>query len=292
VTVNRFWQEIFGIGLIKTPEDFGVQSEVPVYPDLLDWLAADFMESGWDVKHLIRTIVTSRTYRQSSRVSEALLEKDPANRLLARGARYRLPSWMIRDQALAASGLLVPIIGGAPVKSYQPENLWPDATFGKVQYVRDKGEALYRRSIYTFWRRISMPPMFFDNAKREVCTVSATRTNTPLHALSTLNDTTVVEAARVLASRAVKDAGKDSAAALARAFAIVLSRPPSADEQGILLDSLRQSHGAFAADPESAKAFLSNGDMPPDPSLDPIDHAALSSVCLSILNTDEALTKE
>jgi hypothetical protein len=292
VTVNHFWQEIFGIGLIKTPEDFGVQSEVPAHPELLDWLAADFMECGWDVKRLMRTIVTSRTYRQSSRVSQELLDKDPANRLLARGPRFRLPAWMIRDQALAASGLLARRGGGAPVKPYQPENLWPDATFGKVKYVRDRGEALYRRSLYTFWRRISMPPMFFDNAKREVCTVNPSRTNTPLHALATLNDTTFVEAARVLASRAVKDAGKEPAAALTRAFSIVLSRPPTAGETTVLLASHHQARTNFAADPAAAKALLANGDSPADAALDPVEHAALACVCLSILNTDEALTKE
>ncbi len=292
VTVNRIWQEFFGIGLIRTPEDFGVQSEVPVHPELLDWLAADFMESGWDLKRLVRTIVTSKTYRQSSRVTPELLEKDPANRLLARGPRFRLPSWMIRDQALAAGGLMPDRLGGAPVRPYQPEHLWPEATFGKVQYVRDKGEALHRRSLYTFWRRISMPPMFFDNAKREICTVNPSRTNTPLHALSTLNDVTFVEAARALASRAVSEAGKEPAAALSRAFVIVTARAPQAEDLAILLDSYRLARESFAADPQSAQDFLTNGDMPGDPALDAVEHAALASVCLSILNIDEALTKE
>jgi hypothetical protein len=292
VTVNRFWQELFGIGLIKTPEDFGVQSEVPLHPDLLDWLAAEFMESGWDTKHLLRTIVTSRVYRQSSRATHELLEKDPANRLLARGPRFRMPAWMLRDQALAAGGLLVSRQGGPPVKPYQPENLWPDATFGKVQYVRDKGEALHRRSLYTFWRRISMPPMFFDNAKREVCTVNPSRTNTPLHALSTLNDVTYVEAARMLAARASKEAGKETGATLTRAFFIAVARQPQPEELAILLDSYRLAREAFAADLQATTDFLANGDTPADPALDPIDQAALASVCLSILNTDEAQTKE
>ena len=292
VTVNRLWQELFGIGLIKTPEDFGVQSEVPVHPELLDWLAADFMDSGWDLKRLLRTIVTSKVYRQSSSVTPDLLEKDPANRLLARGPRFRLPAWMLRDQALATAGSLVARPGGPPVKPYSPENLWPDATFGKVQYVRDKGEALHRRSLYTFWRRISMPPMFFDNAKREVCTVNPSRTNTPLHALSTLNDITYVEAARNLAGRATKEAGSDPAAALTRAFAITLARSPHAEELAILLESYRLAREAFTVDPQAAKDFLANGDAPVDAVLDPIAHAALASVCLSILNTDEALTKE
>lgn len=292
VTVNRIWQEFFGIGLIKTPEDFGVQSEVPVHPELLDSLAAGFMDSGWDMKRLVRTIVTSRTYRQSSRVTLEMLEKDPANRLLGRGPRFRMPAWMIRDEALTAGGLMVSKTGGAPVKPYSPENLWPDATFGKVQYVRDKGESLHRRSLYTFWRRISMPPMFFDNAKRETCTVNPSRTNTPLQALSMLNDITYVETARSLASRAVKESGRGPEAALARAFMIVTSRLPQAEEQAVLLEMHREARETFSADPQAAKAFLANGDLPPDASLDPVEHAALASVCLSILNTDEAMTKE
>jgi hypothetical protein len=241
---------------------------------------------------MLRLLVTSATYRQSSKLTPAARERDPDNRLLARGPRFRLPAFMIRDQALAASGLLVARQGGPPVKPYSPENLWPDATFGKVRYVRDTGESLHRRSLYTFWRRISMPPMFFDNAKREVCTVNPARTNTPLHALATLNDTTYVEAARLLAARAVRESSAAPAAALARAFQLVLARPPDDAEKTILLDSHRAARESFAADPASAKAFLSNGDAPADTVFDPVDHAALASVCLSLLNTDEALTKE
>ncbi len=290
VTVNRIWQEFFGIGLIKTPEDFGVQSEVPVHPELLDLLAADFMESGWDMKKLVRMIVTSRTYRQSSRVTAEMLERDPANRLLARGPRFRMPAWMIRDQALAASGVLVRKTGGAPVKPYSPENLWPDATFGKVKYERDKGEGLHRRSLYTFWRRISMPPMFFDNAKREQCTVNPGRTNTPLHALSMLNDTTYVEAARLLAARAVKEMGAEKA--VGRAFAIILGREAKEEEAKILLGMQREARESFAADAKGAKAFLADGDAVAELTMEPVELAALASVCLSILNTDEAMTKE
>lgn len=292
VTVNRIWQEFFGIGLIKTPENFGVQSEVPVQPELLDTLAAGFMDSGWDMKRLVRMIVTSRTYRQSSRVTAEMLEKDPANRFLARGPRFRMPAWMIRDQALAAGGLLVRREGGPPVKPYAPENLWPDATFGKVQYVRDKGEDLHRRSLYTFWRRISAPPMFFDNAKRETCTVNPSRTNTPLHALSMLNDVTYVEAARALAARVVKESGGDVGKGLARAFAIVTSRVPREEEDEVLLESYRKARESFAADAAAAKAFLANGDVVAEATMEPVDLAALASVCLSILNTDEAMTKE
>ncbi|WP_367874187.1 PSD1 and planctomycete cytochrome C domain-containing protein [Luteolibacter sp. Populi] len=287
VTVNRAWQEFFGIGLIKTPEDFGVQSEVPVHPELLDSLAAGFMDSGWDYKRLVRAIVTSRTYRQSSRVTPEMLERDPANRLLARGPRFRLPAWMIRDQALATGGAMVPRIGGAPVRPYAPANLWPDATFGKVAYVRDKGEGLHRRSLYTFWRRISTPPMFFDNAKREVCTVNPSRTNTPLHALSMLNDTTYVEAARLLAVRALRE---DREKVLERAFRIVTGREATEEEAVILLESYRAALAGF--DGESAKAFLAEGDAVVDVEAEPVEMAALASVCLSILNTDEAMTKE
>lgn len=292
VTINRIWQDIFGIGLIKSPEDFGVQSEVPVHPELIDFLAAEFMESGWDLKRLVRTIVTSRTYRQSSRVTPELLELDPANRLLARGPRYRLPAWMIRDQALATSGRLVRKIGGRPVKPYQPDGLWKEATFEKKKYVQDKGDALYRRSLYTFWRRISAPPMFFDNASRDLCSVNPSLTNTPMHALATLNDPTYVEAARLLAGRSVQEASADPAAVLRRAFEIVHARPPSDLEMQVLEDAHRMARESFAEDKDAMARFLAVGDSPVDDSIEPLELAALSSVCLSILNTDEALTKE
>lgn len=294
VTVNRLWQEFFGIGLVKSTEDFGVQSEIPVHPELLDWLAADFMDHGWDYKRLVRNIVTSKTYRQSSAVTSTVLERDPANRLLARGPRFRLPSWMIRDQALAVSGRLIAQQGGEPVKPWQPEGLWAEVTFGggKKRYVPDTGEKLRRRSLYTFWRRISAPPMFFDSAKREVCEVGVARTNSPLHALSTLNDPLYVETSRALAARAVRESSADPAAALARAFTIVQAHPPSADELAILVSNYETAKAIFAQAPKDAEAFLSIGESPRHPDLDPITQAALTSVCLSILNTDEALTKE
>src|SRR5262245_52314216 len=207
VTVNRAWQQLFGTGLVKTPEDFGVQGEKPSNPELLDWLATEFVRTGWDVKAMHRLIVTSATYRQSSRVTPALAERDPQNRLLARGPRFRPPSWMVRDQALAASGLLVRKLGGPPVKPYQPAGVWEEATFGTKKYQQDKGEALYRRSVYTFWRRIVGPTMLFDAAARQVCTVKQVRTNTPLHALVVLNDPTYVEAARALAQRVLTSTG-------------------------------------------------------------------------------------
>ena len=294
VTVNRFWQQVFGIGLIKSPENFGVQSEVPIHPRLLDWLAVEFQENGWDVKKLMRTIVNSHTYRQSSRLSPELLEADPTNRLLARGARYRMPAWMIRDQALFASGLLVDRKGGAPVNSYQPEGIWAEATFGKKRYSRGKGEDLYRRSIYSFWRRIAAPPMFFDNPGRETCSVEMSLTNTPLHALSTLNDTTYVEAARALAGRAATATGRNSkpAAQIKKAFQLVVARNPSEQEQKVLENIFTRARNRFIKDPGSAANFLKNGESPRNSDLPEPEHAALAAVCLGILNLDEALTRE
>ena len=292
VTVNRFWQQFFGVGLVKTPEDFGVQGESPVHPELLDWLASEFIGSGWDVKRLCRWIVTSATYRQTSKVSPAVLERDPENRLLARGSRFRMPSWMIRDQALAASGLLVAKVGGPPVKSYQPAGVWEDATFGNKRYQQDKGEGLYRRSLYTFWRRIIAPTMFFDNASRQVCTVKQPRTNTPLHALTTLNDISYVEAARALAEKVLLTAQPSNDARIDLAFRLVLARKPTSSESQVLRASLERLKREFAHDPEAAKKFLSIGQSERSEKLDAIEHAAFAGLCSAILNLDEALTKE
>lgn len=289
VIVNRLWQEFFGIGFIESPEDLGVQSEIPFHPKALDWLAADFMDHGWDYKHLVRQIVSSRTYRQSSSASSLQLEKDPKNRLLARGPRFRLPAWMIRDQALATSGLLIRDVGGAPVKPWQPDGLWSEVTFGKKTYTPDSGEKLRRRTLYTFWRRISAPPMLFDSAKRETCEVESGRTNSPLHALATLNDPLYAEAARALALKAHSET---IATSLAKAFEIALIRPPEANEQGALQELFDRAKANFTAKPESARALLAIGETPTGEDLDSIDLAALTTVCLSILNTDEALSKE
>ncbi len=303
VTVNRIWQQFFGMGLVKTSEDFGVQSEQPVHPELLDWLAAEFMDSGWDVKHVMRLIVTSSTYRQSSRNREVALSatdsspttlyaRDPENRLLARGPRYRLPAWMLRDQALAVSGLLVPKFGGPAVKSYQPDGVWEEATFGNKKYQRDGGESLYRRSLYTFWRRIVGPTMFFDNATRQVCTVKQFRTNTPLHALLTLNDVTYVEAARVLAERILLTTGPEPAERLRAVYRRILARDPSPIELQTLLAGAERMKQQFAANPEAAKKFITAGAAPRNEQLDPIDHATWTAISLGVLNLDETLTKE
>ena len=206
VTVNRLWQQLFGIGLVKTSEDFGIQGEIPEHMALLDWLSAQFMDSGWNLKELLKTILTSEAYRRSSDTTPQLQESDPENRFMARGARYRLPSWMIRDQALSVAGLLDPRQGGPPVNGYQPEGVWEEATFGNKKYTMDDPSKRYRRSLYTFWRRIIAPTMFFDTASRQTCTVSIKRTNSPLHALATLNDVTYIEASRALATMAMEQA--------------------------------------------------------------------------------------
>jgi hypothetical protein len=291
VTVNRFWQSLFGTGLVKTADDFGLQGERPVHPELLDWLAVEFIESGWDVKRLLRLIVTSATYRQSSTVTPALAERDPENRLLARGARFRMPSWMIRDSALAASGLLVDRLGGTPVKPYQPAGVWEEATFGNKRYEQDQGEALYRRSLYVFWRRIIGPTLFFDVANRQTCTVKTPRTNVPLHALLTLNDTTYIEAARALAQR-VMIAETDSPRRLNLAFKRVLGRDPNAGELAVLTRALDRHAATYTADPAAANSLLAIGASPRAAALDPAEHAAWTLVCSTLLNLDESLTKE
>jgi len=293
VTVNRFWQQFFGIGLVKTTEDFGAQGEIPEYRALLDYLADDFRSNGWDLKRLVRLIVTSETYRQSSKIgTHELYENDPGNRLLARGSRYRMPAWMLRDQALASSGLLSDRSGGASVNTYQPPDVWEDASFGKKKYSRDRGEKLYRRSLYVYWRRIIAPPIFFDNAKRQVCEVKPNRTNTPLHALQLLNDVTYVESARALAqsvlqSKAVSD--KDRVDVVMRRL---LARDASEDEMGVLIKGLQRTRRQYTEVREDATKLLSLGESTRDLSLDPVEHAAWTCLCLAVLNLDETLTRE
>ncbi|HEY1191885.1 MAG TPA: PSD1 and planctomycete cytochrome C domain-containing protein [Gemmata sp.] len=289
VAVNRLWQMFFGTGLVKTSEDFGVQGARPSHPGLLDWLAVEY-RTKWDTKHLVELIVTSATYRQSAKVSAELLERDPDNRLLARGPRHRLPSWMIRDQALAASGLLAPALGGPPVKTYQPPGIWEEATFGNKRYVQDKGEALYRRSLYVFWRRIVGPTTFFDAANRQTCSVKTTTTNTPLHALVTLNDTTYVEAARALAQLAL-ETGATDAERLSFAFRRVVARKPNETELKVLSNAWDKQRTLFTADKGAALELLKVGASPRNEKLDPVGHAALTVVCLMLLNLDEALNK-
>ena len=212
VTVNRFWNMLFGTGIVKTVEDFGSQGEWPVHPELLDWLATEFVRNGWDIKATLKTMVMSAAYQQSSRATPELMQRDPDNRLLARGPRMRLPAEMVRDQALSMAGLLVENQGGPSVKPYQPAGLWKELA-GGVDYQRDRGAALYRRSLYTFWKRAVPPPgmMTFDSAGREACTVRESRTNTPLQALTLMNDETYLEAARKIAERMIGEGGATAA---------------------------------------------------------------------------------
>jgi hypothetical protein len=293
VIVNRYWQTFFGLGLVKTSEDFGVQSDAPVHQALLDWLATEFREGGWNTKNLHRLIVTSATYRQSSRVTPALLERDPENRLYARGARLRLPAMVIRDQALAASGLLVDKLGGKPVYPYQPADIWDSLAITKERdftYPQSTGDDLYRRSLYTFWRRTVAPANMFDTSARNTCNVRTGITSTPLHALTTLNDPTFIEAARALAARTLQ-ATTSRDRRLEHAFRLVLARNPDATEKKILRASLAKQLARFTADPSAAQTFLAVGAIPRDPTLAVAEHAAYTAVCLALLNLDETLTK-
>ena len=297
VIVNRFWQQIFGIGLVKTAEDFGTQGETPANQEILDYLATTFIESGWNVKELMRLIVNSDTYKQSSKAtkvteSDSNYSLDPDNRFLSRGPRFRMPSWMLRDNALAASGLLVPKIGGNPVNTYQPEGVWEEASFGKKRYSRDNGENLYRRGLYTFWRRIIAPPAFFDNSNRSTCNVKPFLTNTPLHALYMFNDVTFVEASRALAEMAITSTNDNDLDRLNFIFKRLLARPPIASEQEILLKALNRSRQSYTKDPGSASQFLSVGEKPINNKINQIEHAAWTATSLAVMNLDEAVTKQ
>jgi hypothetical protein len=295
VQVNRAWQLFFGAGLVRTSENLGTQGEPPTHPELLDWLAVEFREGGWDVKRLHRLIVTSTTYRQSSRVTLALRERDPENRLLARGARFRLPSLILRDVALASSGLLDQRVGGRPVYPYQPIGVWDGLAITKERdftYPQSQGTDLFRRSLYTFWRRTVAPGNMFDASSRQACRVRPSTTSTPLHALTTLNDVTWVEAGRALAERVMKEAGPDPDARLAEAFRRVCARRPGADELGILRRSFDRALAAYRENPAAALAYLRAGSSPRDARLDPAEHAAYASTCLAIFNLDEALNRE
>jgi len=292
VAVNRFWQMYFGAGLVKTIEDFGVQGDSPSHPDLLDWLATEFVRTGWDVKAMQKFIVTSATYRQESKASPDLVQRDPENRLLARGPRHRLAAEMVRDQALSAAGLLVEKLGGPSVKPYQPEGLWKEQAMQDMDYHQSKGPDLYRRGLYTFWKRTIPPPMMtnFDAAGREACVVRETRTNTPLQALNLMNDVTFTEAARFIGQRMLKEGGVDAAARLRYGFRLVLSRQPNESEIKVLQDNLSYHRDYFASDLSKAKALLAEGDTRADASLDPAQLAAYASVASLMLNLDEAVT--
>ena len=298
VAVNRIWQVFFGTGLVKTGADFGMQGEAPSHPELLDWLAVDFIESGWDVKRLVRAIVTSRTYRQSSATTPDALARDPDNRLLARGPRFRLPAELVRDVALRTSGLLVPQLGGPSVNPYTPGDPWREVShFGSSpataqSFVQDHGEKLYRRSMYTYWKR-TMPPSSmasFDAPNRETCVVDRAITNTPLQALVLLNDVQFVEAARAFAERALAMGG-DDARRLAWAFREATSRMPDAQEEKVLARALARERAIFQADADAAAALLAQGESARNAALDPVEHAAWTQVAALILNLSEVITR-
>ncbi|AMV18782.1 PSD1 and planctomycete cytochrome C domain-containing protein [Planctomyces sp. SH-PL14] len=297
VSVNRLWQQFFGRGLVKTSEDFGVQGEWPTHPELLDWLAAEFMETGWDVKRLVRMIVTSNTYRQSSRVSPELVQRDPENTLLARGPRFRMEAEVVRDSALFTSGLLVEKLGGRSVNPYQPEGIWEAIAFASSdtnKYVRDNGEALYRRSMYTFWKRTSPPPsmMAFDAPSRETCTARRARTNTPLQALVLMNDEQYVEAARRLAARMLLEGGSQTVDRLTYGFRLATCRQPTPKELEVLTKQLQLHLEKFQQDQPAALKLLTVGASPRNEALAPVEHAAYTMVANILLNLDETVTKE
>ena len=293
VAVNRFWENFFGIGLVKTSEDFGTTGEFPSHPELLDFLAMHFVDSGWDVKELQRLIVLSETYQQDSRITSDHLTKDPENRWLSRGPRYRLSAETIRDNALAVAGLLQPRVGGASVKPYQPEGLWEDVTVERRgKYIADQGEGLFRRSMYTFWKRTCPPPSMvsFDAPNREVCVARRSRTNTPLQSLVLLNDPTYVEAARSLAQLMMAAGGEDKQRiddGLLRAVA----RPARPEELAILTELLASSRDRFAKDPTAAEKLNAVGTIPLAQNSDPCEVAAWTVVASTILNLDETISK-
>jgi hypothetical protein len=295
VTVNRFWLQLFGAGLVRTPADFGLQGEPPTHPELLDWLASEFVRTGWDVKKIVKLLVTSRTYRQDSKVTPQLLELDPENKLLARASRHRLDAEQLRDQALAVGGLLRPEIGGAPVRPYQPVNIWEPVAFGgsntKV-YVQDHGEALYRRSIYTFWKRTAPAPSMatFDAPSRESFCIGRGRSNTPLQALALMNDVQHFEAARGFAERLLTRLSSEPER-LAFAYRCATGRTPTREEQTLLAETLATHRAHFAKNAEAASAVLKNGESKANAMLPVGEVAAWTMVANLLMNLDETVTR-
>ena len=297
VVVNRFWQQIFGVGLVKTSGDFGLQGEAPSHPALLDWLATDFVDSGWNVKRLMKRIVLSASYRQDSAVGTDLWTRDPENRLLARGPRVRLPAELIRDQALAVSGLLSDRLGGPSVRPYQPDGLYDGVIVGETypgtRWDQAEGPDLYRRSIYTFWKRTLPHPAMtvFDAPDREFCTVRRSTTNTPLQALTLMNDPTFVEAARKVAEQVIGGGPRSRKGRVGAAFALVLGRRPNDDEAKILLERLEGFERSFRDDTDAARELVSVGESPRDEALPVEELAAFTALTSLILNLDEVITK-
>jgi len=290
VIVNHLWQMMFGQGIVRSPEDFGLQGQLPTHPDLLDWLAVELVESRWDIRHILRLIAASDTYRQSSAVTPELLERDPANRLLARAPRYRLPAWMIRDNALKASALLNPVLGGPPVKPWQPEGVWEELFMGRFAYQPSVGPAQYRRTLYAYWRRSSAPTFLFDSAQRRVCEVRMNLTNTPLHALTLLNDTSMLESSRVLADLA--SSAPDAGQGLDLLASRILSRELETREKEILKREWTKAMNYYESHAAEALVFTRAGqqEVPPGGKAPAI--AAWMTLASMMLNLDEAMTSE
>ena len=292
VAVNRLWQKAFGAGLVRTPDNFGAQGEGATHPRLLDWLARRYIDSGWDTKALLRLMLTSAAYRRSSACSRELREVDPQNLWLARASRFRLPAAVLRDQALFAAGLLVEKQGGPPVKPYHPGGVWEDVSFGRLVYAQGSGEELYRRSLYTFWRRTAAPANLFDVSLRQRCSLRVIRTNTPLQALILMNDPTYAEAAAALAQRALSEAGADDGSRIGWAFEVLLARPPSALELRTLAARIVSLRGYFAAHQDEAGLVSCAGDRPDPPLAERTEIAAWAAVMAVLLNLDETLSRE
>jgi hypothetical protein len=292
VIVNRYWQMFLGKGIVETSDNLGSQGTLPSHPELLDYLAQWFMDSGWNLKALHKLIVTSATYRQSSEADAALRSRDPDNRLLARGPRTRLTAEMLRDQALAASGLLVRKIGGPSVRPYQPEGVWEEKS-ASWKYEPDKGQGLYRRSLYTYWKRTVPHPAMtaFDAAERNNCTVNRQNTSTPLQPLVLMNDPQFVEAARKLAERAVTEGGSTVEDRAVFIWRVVLGRRPTDRELAVLKNAFDQQLQIFSMDPKHADEFLSVGDSATSAPCAKPDLAAMASLALAVLNHDEAVVK-
>jgi len=295
VAVNRMWQEIFGVGITKTVDDFGSQGEPPSHAQLLDWLAVDFRESGWDMKRFYRQVLNSATYRQMALATPEKIAKDPENRLLSRGPRFRMDAEMVRDYALAVTGLLAPQVGGPSVRPYQPEGIWESVAMISSDtrfYKADSGPGLYRRSVYTLWKRAAPPPSMeiFNGPTRESCVVRRERTDTPLQALATMNDVQFIEAARFLAETAMLNSTSFDER-LDFIASRVLMRPLAAGERVIARKAYDDFDHYYSAHPEDAHKFLDDGDRKPDPSLAPSEHAALTMLTSQFLNLDEVLNK-
>ena len=292
--VNRLWEILFGTGLVKSSENFGTQADFPTHPELLDWLAVELVESGWDVKKLMKLMVTSATYRQSAKLDSIRLEKDPENRLLSRGPRFRIQAEFVRDQALAIADMLNPKIGGPSVRPYQPKGIWSETNFyGNLRnYKHDTNGNQYRRSLYTIWKRTAAPPgmTLFDMSNREICTVKRARTNTPLQALALLNEVTYVEASRVLAEKAMSFSDNPDQW-ITNSFRRATARKITSEELAILKRGYDRRLAEFKKNPASATQLVSQGEAPVSKTLPHPELAALTTVTSIILNLDEVINK-